>query len=128
MLFDKDIMIKRHMDIYADLSESPLFVYQSRKHKQWGLIIIYTCNMWSVQNFQGYFAKIKKKVAANKIHLSHLNAFMIKNEMTYSKMKCSKILHNMYISRWEVCVSATQEIAGSGLNTGVTTYVITLIS
>ena len=51
MLFDKDIMIKRHMDIYADLSESPLFVYQSRKHKQWGLIIIYTCNMWSVQYF-----------------------------------------------------------------------------
>ena len=32
MLYDKDIMIKRHMDIYADISESPLIVYQSRKH------------------------------------------------------------------------------------------------
>ena len=83
MLFDKDIMIKRHMDIYADLSESPLLVYQSRKHKQWRLISIYICNMWSVKYFPDYFAKNKKK-AANKIHLSHLNVSMAKNEMTYS--------------------------------------------
>ena len=28
MIFDKDIMIKRHMDIYTNLSESTLFAYQ----------------------------------------------------------------------------------------------------
>ena len=83
MLFDKDIMIKRHMDIYADLSRSPPFVYQSRKHKQRGLISKYICNVWWVKYFPDYFAKIKKN-AANKIHLSHLNASMAKNEMTYS--------------------------------------------
>ena len=62
MLFDKDIMIKRHIDIYADLSESPLFVYQRRKHKQWGLISINICNVYSVKYFPDYFAKnIQKK-------------------------------------------------------------------
>ena len=84
MLFDKDIMIKRHMDIYADLSESPLFVYQSRKHKQWGLWSSYTsvtCDQWYIS--QIILQKLKKN-AANKIHLSHLNASMSKNEMTYS--------------------------------------------
>ena len=83
MLFDKDNRIKRHMDIYADLSESPLFVCQSRKQKQWKLISIYICNVWSVKYFPDCFAKIEKN-AANKIHLSHLNASMAKNEMILS--------------------------------------------
>ena len=76
-------MIKRQLDIYADLNESPLFVYQSRKHKQWGLINIYICNFWSVKYFPDNFAFFLKN-AANKIHLAHLNASMAKNEMTYS--------------------------------------------
>ena len=83
MLFGKDIMIKRQIDIYADLSESPLFVYQSRLHKPRGLISIYICNVQSVKYFPDYFARIKKN-AANKIHLSHLIASMAKNEMAYS--------------------------------------------
>ena len=58
--YNIDIMIKRHMDINADLSESPLLVYQSRKQKQWRLISIYICKMWSVKYFPDYFAKIKK--------------------------------------------------------------------
>ena len=82
LLAIKDIMIKRHMDI-ADLSESPMFVHQSRKHKEWVLISIYICKVWSMKYFPDYFAKMKNN-AANKTHLSHLNASMAKNEMTYS--------------------------------------------
>ena len=29
---DKDSMTKRHMDIYADMSASPLFAHQGRIH------------------------------------------------------------------------------------------------
>ena len=60
MLFDENIMTKRHMDIFADLSEFQLFVYQSRKHKQWVLIGIYICNVWSVKYSQTILQKLKK--------------------------------------------------------------------
>ena len=52
MLFDKDSMIKQHMDIYADLSESPLFAHYGRMHKQCGLISIYICEMRVPDNFE----------------------------------------------------------------------------
>ena len=45
MLFDKDSIIKWHMDINADLSESPLFVHRDRMYKQWGRISLYICNV-----------------------------------------------------------------------------------
>ena len=44
LLFDKDSMIKWRMDIYADLSGSPLFVNQGRMHNS-GPISIYICNV-----------------------------------------------------------------------------------
>ena len=42
---DKDSMTKRHTNIYADMSASPLFAHQGRIHKQWGLISLYICNV-----------------------------------------------------------------------------------
>ena len=44
--------------------------------------------------------------AASKIPLSHLNASVAKEKMRLFNKK-SKVLHNMYISRVETCVSAT---------------------
>ena len=69
-------MIKRHMDIYTDLSECPLFAHQVRIHKQWGLISLYICNVCSVKCFPDYFEKKSDKNASNKIRLSHVNVSM----------------------------------------------------
>ena len=53
MLFDKDCMIKRHMDTYADMNVSPLFAHQGRTHKQWRMMSLYICNVWSLKCFLG---------------------------------------------------------------------------
>ena len=85
MLFDKDSMIKRHFNIQADLRVSPLFLNQGRMHKQWGLISIYLCNMWSVIIDSQIILKTKSnKNDANKIPLPHVNAFMTEKEITDS--------------------------------------------
>ena len=51
-------------------------------HEQWGQISLYICNVWS-WNASQIILKNKKsnKNAANKIHLSHVNASMAKKEM-----------------------------------------------
>ena len=46
--------------------------------------------------------------AANKIHLADMNASMAK-----TKRQRTKMLHNVYISRCETWLSATQETARS---------------
>ena len=78
MLFEKDSMTKRHMNIYTLIWVSPLFENQGRMHKQWRLISIYICNVWSMTCFLDNFEKknLTKNAAINKIHLSHLNASM----------------------------------------------------
>ena len=45
-------------------------------HKQWELINLYICNVWSVKCFQDNFEKKSNKNAANKIYLSDVNASM----------------------------------------------------
>ena len=48
--------------------------------------------------FPGFFLQKLKKKAANKIHLSHLNASMAKNEMTYTpKLNAAKKYYIVYI-------------------------------
>ena len=61
MLFDKDIMIKRQMDICVEQSDSPLFVYLRRMQKQWELISKDICNVWSVKYFKDNFTKNSNK-------------------------------------------------------------------
>ena len=57
------------------------------------------------------FEKKSNKNASNKIHLSHANASMAKNEMTPTQ-KVAK----SYIMCTFQDVKSTQETAGSGLN------------
>ena len=59
MLFDKDTQSNGTW-IYTLIWVSPLFVNQGRMHKQWGLISLYICNVWSVINDSQII--LKKKI------------------------------------------------------------------
>ena len=54
MLFDKDSMTKRHMNLHADLSEN-----QGRMHKQWdwSAYTSVTCDQWNASQII-----LKKKI------------------------------------------------------------------
>ena len=56
-------------------------------HEQRGLISRYTCNVWSVNCFQDNLKKKQSyKTIAYVIYLSHVNAFMTKNDRFKNKM------------------------------------------
>ena len=84
MLFDKDT----HSNctwIYTLIWVSPLFANQGRMHKQWGLISLYICNVWSVINDSQIILEKNSNInTTNKIHLSHVNASMAKKEIADS--------------------------------------------
>ena len=66
----------------------------------WSAYTSVTCDQLNAS--QIILKKKSNKNAANKIHLVHVNASMAKIEMRYSLTKCSKMLHNVYISGCEI--------------------------
>ena len=95
LLVPKCILIKTawlsHTWLYMLIWVSPLFENQVRMHKQWGLISLYICNVWSMQCFPDNFEeKQSNKNSANKIHLSHVNTSMAKKEWKQPKQNAAK--------------------------------------
>ena len=114
MLFDKDSMSKRHR-LYMLIWVSPLFDNQGRRHKQWGLISVYICNVWPMKFFQENF---EKKDLTNLIMLLIKSIYpmwthpWLKKKWGTPKRNAAKC----YIMCTFQDVKLTQETAGSGLN------------
>ena len=108
VLFEKDSMTKRLMNIQADLSVSTVWE-SGRMHKQWGLISLCICNVWSMKCFPDNFEKNLTKMSLIKSIWTHP---WLKKKWETSKQKVAKC----YIMCTFQDVKSTQETAGSGLN------------
>ena len=65
------------MNLYAYLSEYPLFAHQGRLHDTVGTAQKKSiCHVWLVKCFPDTNAKASNKNAATKIHVLHVNAFV----------------------------------------------------
>ena len=98
--------------IYTLIWVSPLFENQGRMHKQWGLISLYICNVWSMKCFQDNFEKNLTKMLLIKSICPMWTHLWLKKKWKTPKGNAGKC----YIMCTFQDVKPTQETAGSGLN------------